>query len=109
MSMHFRDIALQAASDGAISPDEILALRRAGWVDGKMDPEEAEALFVANDHITEPSTEWCDLFVEALGEFIVNTVEPRGYVDQTMADELVSRIDRDGRIETMAERSEERV
>ena len=40
MSMHFRDIAVQAASDGAIGPDEILALRRAGWVDGKMDPEE---------------------------------------------------------------------
>ena len=103
MSMHFRAIAVQAASDGAIGPDEILALRRADWVDGKMDPEEAEALFVANDHITEPSAEWCDFFVEALGEFIVNTVEPRGYVDQAMADELVSRIDRDGRIETMAE------
>lgn len=103
MSMHFRDIALQAASDGTISPEEILTLRRAGWVDGKMDPEEAEALFVANDHIAEPSAEWCDFFVDALGEFIVNTVEPRGYVDQTMADELVSRIDRDGRVETMAE------
>jgi hypothetical protein len=103
MSMHFRDIAVQAASDGAIGPEEILALRRAGWVDGRMDPEEAEALFVANDHIAEPSAEWCDFFVEALGEFIVNTVEPKGYVDQVMADELVSRIDRDGRVETMAE------
>ena len=103
MSMHFRDIAVQAASDGAIGPGEILALRRAGWVDGRMDPEEAEALFVANDHIAEPSAEWCDFFVEALGEFIVNQVEPKGYVDQVMADELVSRIDRDGRVETMAE------
>lgn len=103
MSMHFRDIAVQAASDGAISAEEILALRGAGWGDGKMDPEEAEALFVANDHITEPSTQWADFFVEALSEFIVNTVDPRGYVDQTMADELISRIDRDGRVETMAE------
>lgn len=103
MSMHFRDIAVQAASDGAIAPEEILVLRRAGWIDGRMDPEEAEALFVANDHIAEPSAEWCDFFVEALGEFIVNTVEPKGYVDQVMADELVSRIDRDGRVETMAE------
>jgi len=103
MSMHFRDIAVQAATDGAISAEEILALRGAGWGDGKMDPEEAEALFVANDHITEPSAQWVDFFVEALGEFIVNPVEPRGYVDQTMADELTSRIDRDGRVETMAE------
>lgn len=103
MSMHFRDIALQAAADGTIGAEEILALRRAGWADGKMDPEEAEALFVANEQLREPDAEWADFFVEALAEFVVNTVEPRGYVDQTMGDELVARIDRDGRVDSLAE------
>ncbi|HNN55188.1 MAG TPA: hypothetical protein PKG84_02510 [Novosphingobium sp.] len=103
MSMHFRDIAVQAAADGMIGAEEILALRQAGWADGKMDPEEAEALFSANEHLVDPSPEWSDFFVEALTEFIVNTVHPKGYVDEIMAEELVARIDRDGRVATMTE------
>ncbi|MDP3906314.1 hypothetical protein [Novosphingobium sp.] len=103
MSMHFRDLAAHAATDGAISAEDILALRGAGWADGRMDPEEAESLFLANDALRNPGPDWCDFFVDALCEFVVNTVEPRGYVDQVMGDELVSRIDHDGRVESMAE------
>ncbi len=103
MTMHFRDLAAQAAAVGQISAEEIHELRQAGWADGKMDPDEAETLFHANDHLAQPTAEWCDFFVEALSEFIVNTVEPRGYVDPDMGDELVVRIDRDGRVGTMAE------
>jgi hypothetical protein len=103
MSMHFRDLAAQAAAAGQITAEEILALRQAGWADGKMDPDEAETLFHANDHLAEPSAAWCDFFVEALSEFVVNTVAPEGYVDPDMGEELVARIDRDGRVGTMAE------
>lgn len=103
MSMHFRDIAGQAMADGTIGAEEILALRQAGWADGAMDPEEAESLFIANDHLSDPSPEWCDFFVEALSNFVVNTVPPTGYVDEEMAQELISRIDRDGFVQTMAE------
>jgi hypothetical protein len=101
--MQFSDIAATAAADHVITADEILALRAVGWADGKMDPEEAETLFVANDNIDQPSAEWCDFFVEALSEFVVNTVEPHGYVDQEMGDELIARIDHDGRVDTVAE------
>jgi hypothetical protein len=103
MSMHFRELAAQAAAAGQISAEEILALRQAGWADGRMDPDEAETLFHANDHLAEPSAAWCDFFVEALSEFIVNTVAPKGYVDPDMGEELVVRIDRDGRVGTLAE------
>lgn len=103
MSMEFGNLAADVAGDGRISADEILELRRLGWADGKMDPEEAEALFTANDSCADPSPEWCDFFVEALSQFVVNTVEPRGYVDDAMSDELIARIDRDGRVGTMAE------
>ncbi len=103
MSMEFGNLAEAAAGDGTITAGEILELRRLGWADGKMEPEEAEALFTANDACTEPTQEWCDFFVEALCHFVVDTVDPKGYVDEEMADELISRIDRDGRVETMAE------
>ncbi|MDE2436448.1 MAG: hypothetical protein KGM49_09325 [Sphingomonadales bacterium] len=103
MTMQFRDLAAQAVANGAISADEILALRQAGWADGRIDPEEAESLFIANEHVTTASPEWAALFVEALSEFVVNTVEPHGYVDQAMADELIARIDHDGRVDSLTE------
>ena len=103
MSMEFGKLAAAAAAEGIMSADEILALRQLGWADGKMDPEEAEALFTANDACTAPSAEWCDFFVDAMAAFVVNTVEPKGYVDDETADELIARIDRDGRLGSMAE------
>ena len=103
MTMQFSDIATTAAADGKIALEEIQILRELGWADGRMNPDEAEALFVANDALVETNRDWCDFFVEALSNFIVHTVEPRGYVDQEMADELTFRIDRDGRVDSLAE------
>ena len=103
MSMEFGDLAAAIASDGVISADEILVLRRIGWSDGKIGPDEAEALFAANEACAAPTAEWCDFFVEALTSFIVETVEPRGYVDDEMGDELIARIDHDGRVDSLAE------
>ncbi len=103
MSMEFGKLAAAAAADGVISTEEILELRQLGWADGKMEPEEAEALFLANDACADPSPEWGDFFVDAMSSFVVNTVEPLGYVDDETADELIARIDRDGRLGSMAE------
>jgi hypothetical protein len=103
MTMHFAAIARQAAADGAISADEILALRRAGWADGAMRPEDAEAIFALNDALAGPTAEWSDFFVEAVGEFVVNGTEPKGYVSEDNAAWLIAQIDRDGGIEGMTE------
>lgn len=103
MSMHFRALAEQAMTDGAIAADEILALRGEGWSNGAIDADEAEAIFVLNDHLAEPSAQWSEFFVEALSEYVVNGLMPRGYVDDGQADWLIERIDQDGRIETMTE------
>lgn len=103
MSMYFRDLAAQAAADGTISSEEILILRRAGWSDGKIDADEAEAIFAVNHRIREPTPAWTDFFVEALGEFIVNGAEPAGHVDEARAGWLMAHIDRDGALESMAE------
>jgi hypothetical protein len=103
MSLEFGDLTTQIAADGRISAEEILELRRLGWADGKMSPDEAESLFVANETCEEPTPEWCDFFAEALTSFIVFQVEPRGYVDPEMAEELMARVDRDGRVCTMGE------
>jgi hypothetical protein len=103
MTMHFAQIAHQAAADGVITPEEILALRRAGWTDGTMASDEAEAVFRLNDALPEPTAEWSDFFVEAIGEFVVNGTDPRGYVSEDNARWLIARIDRDGTLQGMTE------
>lgn len=103
MSMHFRDLAAHAAPDGAISPEEILTLRRASWSDGRIDAEEAEAIFAINKRIRDHDADWADFFVESVTEFVLKGAEPLGHVDEAKADWLISWIARDGMLETLAE------
>jgi hypothetical protein len=103
MTVYFADLARQAAADGAISAEDVLALRRSGWGDGVLQPDEAEALFELNDALTEPNTAWSDFFVEAIGEFVVNGLAPRGYVTEDNAIWLIARIDRDGALNSLTE------
>lgn len=103
MTMHFRSLAAQAFEKGAISAEDILALRRAGWSNGKIDIEEAEAIFVINDQLKQPSGEWSDFFVESISEFILHAATPRGYVNAGQAEWLIGRIDHDGRLDSITE------
>jgi hypothetical protein len=103
MTMHFRDIAARAAADGVITPQEILLLSQEGWADGRISPDEAEALFVANDNIDNPSEEWSAFFVNAVSEWLVNGIDPKGYVTGEQGEWLVRRIDHDGHVKSMTE------
>ena len=103
MSMQFRDLAEQAMADGAISADEILSLRHESWSSGHIDPDEADAIFVLNDHLDQPTSEWSDFFVEALSEFIVHSLDPKGYVTEDQAEWLIERIDNNGRLDSLTE------
>ena len=103
MSIQFDRLAEQVAADGTISPEELLALRRLGWGDGVITREEAEAIFRINNTINGQDEDWVDFFVEAIGEFVLNGTEPRGMCDEGEARWLITQIDHDGRLESMAE------
>lgn len=103
MSMHFRALAEQAMADGEISAEEILALRSEGWSNGAIDADEADAIFVLNDHLAGASAAWSDFFVEALSDYIVHSVAPRGYVDEGQAEWLIERTDSNGRLDSLTE------
>ena len=103
MTFQFRTLADQAQADGLITADEVLALRRSGWGDGVIDESEADAIFILNEHLVERTAEWADFFAEAICEFLIAGGSPRGFVREAQADWLISRLDRDGRVETMAE------
>lgn len=101
--MQFRNLAEQAMADGAIRADEILSLRQEGWSNGHIDQDEADAIFVLNDHLDQPTSEWSDFFVEALSEFLVHTLEPAGYVTEDQAEWLIDRVDSNGRLDSLTE------
>jgi hypothetical protein len=103
MTINFPELANQAAADGAISADEVLALRRVAWPDGKIDADEAEAILAINDLVVEKSREWTDFLVEAIGEYVLNGTEPKGYVAPATADWLMAHLDRDGQLDSMTE------
>lgn len=103
MSIQFNDLARQVATDGNVDSSEILDLRQLGWSSGDISLEEAEAIFAINRRLVQPNAEWVDFFVEALGEFVVNGTAPKGYVDDREAEWLISALDHDGRLDSMAE------
>ena len=103
MTTHFIDIAKAAAADGQITADALMTLRREGWGDGIITRAEAEALFALNNALRERSPEWCDFFVEAIGEYVLNGTPPRLQCNEEEAAWLISQIDHDGVTESMAE------
>jgi hypothetical protein len=103
MSVHFGELARKVGADGVISGEELLALRREAWPDGRISQTEAEAIFALNGELKTKSPEWVDFFVETLGEYVVNQRAPAGYVDDENAAWLMAQIDADGMLGSMAE------
>jgi hypothetical protein len=103
MTTHFNEIAARAAADGHIAPEELTELRRYLWGDGIVSQNEAEALFAANEALVNRTPEWCDFFVEAIGEFVLNGTPPRLQCSETEAEWLIAQIDHDGVVESMVE------
>ena len=103
MTTHFTEVAMRAAADGKVDSAEVLALRREGWGDGIITREEAEALFAVNNSLETRDEEWCDFFVEAIGEYVLNGTAPRLQCNDEEADWLIAQVDHDGVIDSMVE------
>ena len=103
MTTQFMAVAKAAAADGRITADELLALRREGWGDGIITRAEAEALFALNHALAERTPEWCDFFVEAVGEHVLNGTPPRLQCSVDEAEWLIAQVEADGMIESMVE------
>ncbi len=103
MTTQFTDLAQRVAADGQVTAAEVLSLRSEGWGDGIISREEAEALFAINNVIDVRDEQWCDFFVEAIGEFVLNGTEPRLNCDENEADWLIAQIDHDGVVESYVE------
>lgn len=96
MSFSFSDFTAALKRGHQVTPDDVLAVRRAIWPDGRVSDSEAGFVFDLNRQIAEPSAEWRDFFLDALTDYVVNRKAPRGYVDEANADWLIAEVERDG-------------
>lgn len=103
MTTYFIDFAQRVADDGQVTVDELLTLRSEGWGDGIITRAEAEALFAINNGLRVRSEQWCNFFVEAIGEFVLNGTPPRMECNDEDAAWLIDQIDHDGITESMVE------
>jgi hypothetical protein len=96
-------VLLAIAEKGRVTAEDVLRLRRHVFADGVVCESEADALFTLADQAPAGDREWSEFFVEALSLYLVNHRQPAGYVDEALADDLIAKINRDGRIETNLE------
>lgn len=95
---------LQAIADRrAISADDALTIRRFVYQGVEVTDAEANWLFALNDAAEFADPAWDILFVEALTDYCVHQVEPRGYVTEDKARWLIDQVARDGAIEEARE------
>jgi hypothetical protein len=90
---------LQAMLDArSISADDVLTLRKAVYAVVDVTNAEAEWLFALSDAVKSADPAFDVLFAEALTDYCVNQLAPRGYVSDENARWLMARIAADGHI-----------
>jgi hypothetical protein len=103
MTAPFSDLAAGVKARATITAEDTLAMRRAVWPDGKIDPAEADAIFDVNTSVKGSAADWVDFFAEAISTYIVRQQAPVGYVDDAKSNWLMARIDTDGRVDSLGE------
>jgi hypothetical protein len=88
---------------GSISADDLLHLRREVFADGVVTRSEAEQLFSLNEQTRGNDPAWAAFFVDSLTDYFVWQSQPRGHVDAGLAEFLMERVARDGRIDGATE------
>jgi len=89
------DLVKNILADKKIEADEVEQLRVSIFADGKVDKEEAEALFKLNNEADEKCPEFKDLFVEGIKSFILAD----GKIDDEETKFLKEQISADGEID----------
>lgn len=98
-SMSFEEICQR----GVIRSSDVQRLRALFYDDAHISRDEAEALFSLNDSCEAEDEQWSLFFVEGITDYLINEVEPKGYLTSANADWLIDRISRDGLIKSPSE------
>jgi hypothetical protein len=101
--MYNRDVVADVMASKRVTAGHVTELRRAIYHDGVAEAGEVERLFKIDEAATERDPGWSELFVEAVTDYLVEQVEPHGYISDANADWLIERISSDGVVKTATE------
>ena len=97
------DLSPILATPGTITSRDVLEFRREVFRDGLVSKHEADAIFMINEETVDQCQEWHEFFVEAISDFVVGRLEPRGIVSVENSEWLIRQVTRDGQIKTANE------
>ncbi|MGL4405457.1 MAG: hypothetical protein ACRCT6_06830, partial [Notoacmeibacter sp.] len=79
---------------GRVDAQDVINMRQNVFANGVLCKDEAVGLFAVHSNCSVKCAEWDAFFVEALSDFLVENVEPAGYVNEKQAKWLMSAISR---------------
>jgi hypothetical protein len=103
MDEELTELLARLMQAGTVTNGDVMMLRDAVWTDESIPEPVVDALFTLNDTLTSHSTVWTDFFIEAIEYYLVDQCVPQGFVDDTCADWLQARVDKNGRVASLTE------
>jgi hypothetical protein len=88
---------------GRIDARDVMDMRQSVFANGVLCKDEAIGLFAVHANCNTKCPEWDAFFVEALSDFLVENVEPSGYINDKQAKWLMNAISRGNHIASRAE------
>ncbi len=83
---------------GRIDDFDVLKLKNSFYNSGTLSAEDADELFALHDSYRGGHPPWADFFVEAISDYVIDQVEPEGYLAAEGSLWVVERISKSGRI-----------
>lgn len=96
-----QELVDSVVADGIVDAEEVKEIRKVFYEDGKIDQEEADAMFEINDGVSgaENDESYQQLFVDVLSDFVLKDDETPGVVDESEGDYLAEKIEGDGNLD----------
>lgn len=88
---------------GRVDARDVVDMRQNVFANGVLCKNEAVGLLAVHANCASKCNEWDEFFVEALSDFVVENVEPAGYVNDKQAKWLMSSISRGKSVASRAE------
>jgi hypothetical protein len=88
---------------GSVREADVRELRALYFGETPLREDDANAIFEIDAACAVKDPDWQDFFIEAITDYVVDSAEPRGYINTENADWLMERITHDGQIETRTE------
>jgi len=88
---------------GSVREADVRELRALYFGETPLLGTDVDAIFEIDAACAVKDAAWQAFFIEAITDYVVDSAEPRGYINTDNADWLIERIARDGQIETRTE------